>query len=122
MDAELVALASSGAGTLVTLMVTDSWDEVKAKVAALLGRHHADAEVVAGQLERARADVVAAHGRGDAVAAEDVAAQWRARLRQALTEDPEVAPLLAEVLRPYASAAGSGAASTSIHGNDLVSS
>jgi hypothetical protein len=29
MDAELVALASSGAGTLVALMVSDAWADVE---------------------------------------------------------------------------------------------
>ena len=119
MDAELVALASSGAGTLVTLMVTESWNEVKEKVAEVFGRRPGGAATVAGELDRSRADVVAARERGDVLAVADVAAQWSARLRQMLQEDPEAGPALAALLAPYLSAGGPGVAHTDIHDNEF---
>ena len=117
MDAELLTLASAGASTLVTLMVKDGWAEAKEKFAALLGRRHGNAPVVAGELESARAELAGATQRGDAEATADVAAEWRARLRRMLLEDPETASLLTELVQQYASQVPQPATSTEIHGN-----
>ena len=116
VDAELVALASSGAGTLVTLMVTDAWADVKAKVAGLFKRRQGN-EAVAGELEVARGELVAAREQGDTQAEADIQAQWRARLRRLLQEDAAAAPLLAELIAQYAPQVAQATTSTEIHDN-----
>ncbi|MGW2496362.1 hypothetical protein [Streptomyces sp. S-9] len=47
MDAELAALAASGATTLVSLMVTDSWVRARALMGRFLARPGADTTVIA---------------------------------------------------------------------------
>ncbi len=116
VEAELVALASSGAGTLVTLMVTDAWGDVKAKVAALFARRRGG-EAVAHDLEEGRAALIAARQRGDEQAAADVQAKWRSRLGRLLQEDPEAKPLLAELVAQYAPQVARASTSTEIRDN-----
>jgi regulator of protease activity HflC (stomatin/prohibitin superfamily) len=97
VDAELAALCSAAATTLVTLMTTDSWDRVKAGFTALWRQHApGQARAVEADLEAARSAAVAARAAGDAEAAADLAAEWRSRLRR-VAEADEAA--LAEVRR-----------------------
>lgn len=117
MDAELVTLASSGASTLVTLMVMDGWAEAKEKFARLLGRKRGDAQTVAEELEGARTQLAQANEEGDGEVAADVTAEWRSRLRRMLQEDPQAAPLLAELIEQYVPEVGRVSASTDIHHN-----
>jgi hypothetical protein len=93
MDAELMALASSGAVTLVTLMVTDAWADTKAKVAALFDRR-SDGEAIFGELEAARALLIAARERAGTQAEADVLANLRTRLHETLQADPHATQLL----------------------------
>jgi hypothetical protein len=115
--AELTALASSGAGTLVTLMVTDGWAEAKEKFARLLGRRRTDMPTVAAELEESRTQLTQAQAHGDDEAAADVAAEWRSRLRRLLQDDPEARALLTELLSQYTPESARPTASTEIHDN-----
>jgi hypothetical protein len=115
--AEVAALASSGAGTLVTLMVTDGWAQAKEKFARVLGRRRGDAQAVAVELEESRAQLTQAQAQGDEQAAADVAAEWRSRLRRLLLEDPETGTLLKELLEQFAADAARPSATTEIHHN-----
>ncbi|MFJ2772785.1 hypothetical protein [Streptomyces sp. NPDC087300] len=96
MDAELTALAAAGATALVQQMVTDGWTRARDGVAALFSRDggsggsgDVDDEVLVGELEEARAEVVAARDSGDEEIADDVRTEWRSRLRRRLAADPE---------------------------------
>ena len=115
--AEAAALASSGAGTLVTLMVTDGWAQAKEKFARLLGRRRGDAQAVTVELEESRAQLTQAHSQGDEQAAADVAAEWRSRLRRLLQEDPEARALLKELVEQFAAGGAGPSATTEIHHN-----
>ncbi|MBR7831301.1 hypothetical protein KDK95_33665 [Actinospica sp. MGRD01-02] len=117
MDAELVALASSGASTLTTLMVTDGWSQGKEKFARLLARHHRGAEAMAGELEGARVQLTTALALGDGDGADEVQIEWRSRLRRMLTEDPQAAPLLEQLLEEFALSVSSAPARTEVHHN-----
>ncbi|WP_433889937.1 hypothetical protein [Streptomyces sp. CA-111067] len=101
MEPELTALAASGATTLVTLMATDAWTQVRDRVARLLRRPTAadDLETYRGELEAARRD-------GDTEAAGDVEAQWRRELRRVLAEDPAAAAELRAILAEAEAAQG----------------
>jgi hypothetical protein len=123
VDAELAALASSGATTLVGAMVSDAWAQVRDRVAGYFaGRGGADPEAepaaLAGELDAARDELAAARQQADAEAAADIEAEWRARLRRLLRSDPEAAnglrALLAE-LEPLAAAAAPPAVHNEVH-------
>lgn len=117
MDAELAALASSGATTLVGAMVSDAWAQVRDRVAGYFGRGGepgADPAVVAGELDAARAELTAARQQDDAAAVADVEAEWRARLRRLLRADPGAADRLRALLDEVAPLVP-GPATTVVH-------
>ncbi|MEU4981682.1 hypothetical protein [Streptomyces sp. NPDC021969] len=105
MEAELIALIGTGATTVVGLMVTDAWGQVKQRVVGLFASE-GEPDGVAGELEESRATLVAAGG----TAAEedlrsDVTASMRLRLRRLLEQDPGAAEelrLLVDELAPAA--------------------
>ena len=102
MSAEFAELATSGATTLVGLMVTDAWTQARDRVVALFGR--ARAEDLTAQLEVVRGEIVAG---GDAT---EATSELAPKLRRALAAEPDVADellaLLAE-LTPQAAEPGS---------------
>ncbi|MFF3622196.1 hypothetical protein [Streptomyces sp. NPDC002467] len=93
MDAELVALASSGATTLVGLMVTDGWAQARARFARLFGREQPRAEA---ELEESRAELIAASDSG--AAREETERVWRDRIRALLVVSPGAAQELRAIL------------------------
>ncbi|MFF1767397.1 hypothetical protein [Streptomyces sp. NPDC058249] len=95
---ELTELAVAGATALVTQMVSDGRAQVRDRLVAILTRGSGDEEVVQGELETARAELVAAREAGDARAADDVLVEWRNRLRRTPRADPEVAAELRSLL------------------------
>ncbi|MGY6026898.1 hypothetical protein [Streptomyces spinosirectus] len=89
MEAELTALAVSGATTLVQLMAGEAWAAAKSRVSALFGRGRSGEEQAAdAELEQARSAVVAAAHGGDRAALAGIESQWQARLLLLLREDP----------------------------------
>ena len=95
MDAELTALASSGATTLIALMVTDGWQQVRRRFAALFGHQSADVDE---ELERSRNTLVAARQAMDPTTADNLEAEWRSRLCRLLASDPGAVHHLRAVL------------------------
>jgi hypothetical protein len=99
MDAELAVLASSAATTIVTLLATDAWDEVKAKVGALWRRfrpqeaHAVEAELTQGHLEIEGADETVTLA---------IARHWESRLLRLLAADAAVAAELRHVVDEFA--------------------
>ncbi|GGN30580.1 hypothetical protein [Streptomyces fuscichromogenes] len=83
MDSELAALAASGATTLVSLMVTDSWMHAREHVGRYFSRIGAD-ETSITNLDTARTRLLAAEARGDAQTTRDITNQWHAYLRHLL--------------------------------------
>lgn len=98
---EMAALASSGGTALVTAMVTDGWEGVRARFARLLGRGDAEeSETAAARLERSRGKLAASSGTEleHVRANEEIA--WRTRLEDLLENYPgaeeELRALIAE--------------------------
>ncbi|KRV47352.1 hypothetical protein AQ490_07775 [Wenjunlia vitaminophila] len=121
MEAELAALAVSGATTLVGSMVTDSWAHVRDRVAAFLGRDRdGQTEQLAAELEAARGEVTAAQESESASVTEEIQAEWRSRLRRVLRQDPalaqELRALLEEFEPPAEGARCAGSISNSVSG------
>ncbi|WP_394437638.1 hypothetical protein [Streptomyces sp. SGAir0957] len=99
MEAELLALAASGATAVVQQMATDSWGHMRDRIVAFFVRRGDTTEdVVARQLEESRGDLAAAAASGDEQGAADVEAEWRVRLRRRLLADPAAAAELRAVL------------------------
>ncbi|MDW4897329.1 hypothetical protein ACIG0A_23830 [Streptomyces californicus] len=109
MEAELTALAASGATTFVGLMATEAWSQVRGRLAGVLGRGEGD-EVIDAELEESRAELTAARAEGDQQAAADIEAAWRNRLRRTLRADPAAAEELRAVLEELAPQQSSGPA------------
>ncbi|MGQ4715662.1 hypothetical protein ACUN22_18480 [Streptomyces anulatus] len=97
MEAELTALAASGATAFVGLMVTEAWTQARGRVARFLARGE-DVDVIDAELEESREELIAARRNGDEDGAADVTAEWRIRLRRALRDNPEAAEELRELL------------------------
>jgi hypothetical protein len=107
----LTALASTGGSALVTAMVTDGWEGVKARCARLLGRGDAkQAEAAAGRLEQSRAVLVRLSGPPLEQARAEQEVVWRTRLGDLLEQDPsaeqELRTLVAEVQAQVVGSAG----------------
>ena len=88
MEAELAALAGSGASTLVGLMVSDGWAAVRQRVARLVARD-GDVASAEAELQRSRDEVVAARSAGDEQAESESVEEWTPRLRRFLRSHPE---------------------------------
>jgi hypothetical protein len=87
----LTALASTGGTALVTAMVTDSWEGVKARFARLFGQGDAgQAEMAAGRLEQSRAELASLSGGDLERARSQQETAWRTRLGDLLEQDPSV--------------------------------
>ncbi|WP_203983309.1 hypothetical protein [Sphaerisporangium rufum] len=97
MEAELVALASSGAATLVGLMVSDAWTEVKDGIARMLARGRAT-EQVAYDLDVSRTELLQAGGSRDGQLVAAVEGVWCARLQSLLKAEPALAEDLRRLL------------------------
>ncbi|MGW3499059.1 hypothetical protein [Streptomyces sp. NPDC001020] len=93
MDSELAALAASGATTLVSLMVTDSWTHARELVGRFFSRTGSDSTAIA-DLDTARTRLLAAEAAGDAQSR----SQWHAHLRQLLQTDSATGTDLRDLL------------------------
>ncbi|MCX4516351.1 MULTISPECIES: hypothetical protein [Streptomyces] len=118
MEAELTALAASGATAFVGLMVTEAWTQARGRVARFLARGE-DVDVIDGELEESREELAAARAAADDEAVADVEEEWRIRLRRALRANPEAADelrALIEELSPLGSAGPTVSVTNSISG------
>ncbi|MEE1826141.1 hypothetical protein [Streptomyces sp. BE20] len=100
MEAEVVQLVTAGASTLVGLMATEFWTQARSRFGSWLGRGEGD-EAEEAALERSRAAVTRAQEAGDTRAVEDLTGGWRARLREALHENPAAARELEALLEEF---------------------
>ncbi|GAA2802828.1 hypothetical protein RMN57_09715 [Kitasatospora sp. CM 4170] len=99
MEGEIVQqVMASGATTVVGLMATDAWTQVRTRLAALFARGRG-AEEVSAELEEIRVEVVRAGH--DAEAVEDSTAEVRGRIRRLVRQDPAAAAELQEILEEF---------------------
>lgn len=99
MDAELVALASVAASTVVKLLATDAWEKAKTAIGTLWRRVHPErADAVEAELVETRADILAATESGDEESEQALIGEWQSRLRRLLSANPELAVQLRQVL------------------------
>ncbi|QKW07122.1 hypothetical protein HUT18_12650 [Streptomyces sp. NA04227] len=101
MEAELAALAASAATSVVSVMVTETWTQVRGRLVRFLNRggDEREQEALEGEVQLDQEELTAAHASGDEQAAADVEAGWRTRMRRALLADPAAAEELRAILR-----------------------
>ncbi|MFJ2094051.1 hypothetical protein ACIOEW_33055 [Streptomyces sp. NPDC087901] len=96
MEAEFSALAGSGATTLLSLIVTDSWTQARALVGRLFSRAGAGGTTIA-ELDAARTRLLAADV-GDAQATREITDRWHNQLYRLLQTASVTSDELHEVL------------------------
>ncbi len=97
----MLELTSAAARQVVTLLVTDGWEQVRGAVARLWQRVHPDrAETVEAELAQARDELLTARDAGDEQVAQALRAEWQGRLWRLLAADPD--PDLTEAVRRLA--------------------
>ncbi|MFF2652706.1 hypothetical protein [Streptomyces sp. NPDC058045] len=97
MEAELAALAASGATTLVGLMVSETWTQARDRVARFFARGGEDGSAEE-ELRLSRRELMDAQAARDELAGADIEAAWRTRLRRVLLADPRAAEELRSLL------------------------
>jgi hypothetical protein len=91
VDPEVLELTSAAARQVVTLLVTDAWEQVRGAVARLWQRVHPDrAETVEAELAQARDELLTARDAGDEQVAQALRAEWQGRLWRLLAADPDL--------------------------------
>ncbi|MFJ6695574.1 hypothetical protein ACIQM4_05835 [Streptomyces sp. NPDC091272] len=99
MEAELMALAASGATTLVQQMAADSWAGARNRLVAFFARNRRGEEAaIEGELENSRRELAMAVETGDEAAIADLEAEWRTQLKRILRANPAEAAQLRSVL------------------------
>ncbi|MET9171872.1 hypothetical protein ABZX64_12570 [Streptomyces misionensis] len=101
MDAELVALATSGATTLVGLLVTDGWTQARQRFSALLSQTRGSQEAAEAELDRMREELIRADQSGDDARVADTATELKMWLRRALEDNPELSAELLKLVHEY---------------------
>jgi hypothetical protein len=108
---DLTTLAALVGNAIIAAIATDSWERVRASVVQLWRQiypHRADA--IDAVLTETRDELVLALEQGNAVARDELAAEWQRRIRSLLAarEDaaPEVQRLLDQVLTPILTECG----------------
>ncbi|MFJ3695272.1 hypothetical protein ACIPW9_14310 [Streptomyces sp. NPDC090052] len=115
MDTELAELASTGATTIVTLLATDAWEQVRRTIGSLWHRVRPEqVTVIEADLTESRDALSAAREAGDEQAAAILADEWRGRLMRLLTAAPQATQELRRViddeLRPAIAELGAASA------------
>jgi hypothetical protein len=131
LDNALEALAATGGSALVTAMVTDAWESVRAAFARLLGRGDPVRTATAEKrLEQSRQEMGDLSGEELERASAEQEAAWRVRLGDLLEELPDAAHELRALIdqmqlsepRPggiVQNVAGSGRAQQAVQGHGV---
>jgi len=95
----LAELASVGGTALVTAMVTDSWEGIRARFARVIGRGHPTVvEAVEAQLDQSCAVLAGLTGPDLERARAEQGIVWQIRLKDLLEQSPGLAPELRDLI------------------------
>lgn len=114
MDAELVALATTGATTVVSLAATDAWTQVKRGITQLFDRFRPDShDVIEAALEEAGREISGGDVRPEI--AKEILQEWTSRFRRLLLSDPGASAAFRELVTEWREISGDrGGPATSI--------
>ncbi|WP_329244725.1 hypothetical protein [Streptomyces canus] len=94
-ELEILQMATPAAQALLSCMVSDAWQATKGRFARLLGRDsEGEIQIIEGDLEESRREILEGASDTSQVTAE----VWKARFRQALLANPEMADDLRTLL------------------------
>ena len=106
MDPALLALATSSANALVSLMTTDLWERAKSGVSSIFSRRSTSQEHIDEELDESQNELTASSERGDL---EDTTTEmqqvWKGKFRRLLLTDPEAAEELRAIIALWAEVA-----------------
>ncbi|GAA3378579.1 hypothetical protein GCM10020367_58660 [Streptomyces sannanensis] len=114
MDSELATLAASGATTLVSLLVTDSWTHARELVRRFFSRIGSDGTAIA-DLDTARTRLLAAETAGNAQTTREIRDQWHAFLRHLLQEGSVTGDDLRDLLTSLQGVANADTQQSAVH-------
>ncbi|MFK4106987.1 hypothetical protein ACI2L1_44530 [Streptomyces sp. NPDC019531] len=119
MDNELAALTASGASTLVSLMVTDSWTHARELLRRFLSRSDQNDATITS-LDASRARLLASQTTGQPHGPREAVEQWEAHLRHLLqgraVSHAELRELLTSLQHLQSEAARPGTVHNNING------
>jgi hypothetical protein len=99
VNPEVAVVAGAAATTLVQLLIADGWQQVKERFTSFWGHAQPErADVIAGDLEMTREDLLTARRDDDPEVAMELSTEWQGRLRRLLGAHPEVIGELRELL------------------------
>ncbi|MEU2742587.1 hypothetical protein ABZ656_46775 [Streptomyces sp. NPDC007095] len=116
MDSELAALTASGATTLVSLMVTDSWTHARELLRRFLSRSDPGNSTI-NDLDAARARLLTSESTGHPHGARDTVEQWDAYLRHLLESRAVSGAELRELLTSLQHLQSEAARPGTVHNN-----
>jgi hypothetical protein len=104
MDAAALALVTTSANSLVSLMTSEVWEQVKTGVAALFRRgRRTDGVSIEDELDESAHELRASLENGDQETQEELCQQWRGKLRRLIREEPELVAELQSLLNEWSS-------------------
>ncbi|MFF3878196.1 hypothetical protein [Streptomyces sp. NPDC001978] len=104
MDAAALALVTTSANSLVSLMTSEVWEQVKSGVAALFRRgRRAEGGAIEDELDESVRELRASLESGDQETQEELCQQWRGKLRRLIREEPELIVELQSLLNEWSS-------------------
>ncbi|MFI1508157.1 hypothetical protein [Streptomyces sp. NPDC020597] len=116
MDSEWAALTASGATTLVSLMVTDSWTHARELMRRFLSRNDPDNSTIT-ELDTARARLLASSSTDRPHGARSTVEQWDAFLRHLLQAHVVSSAELRELLTSLQHLQSEAARPDAVHNN-----
>ncbi|MFE7131849.1 hypothetical protein ACFVIM_13390 [Streptomyces sp. NPDC057638] len=99
MDPYLLTFAGTAGSSLVTLLVTDGWQQAKGGVVSIWRRFRPEAaEEVEQELEVSRRSLLTAAVGGEDDLALNLASHWRRRVAELIGEHPDAAVELSQLI------------------------
>jgi hypothetical protein len=119
LDADIADLVTSGATTLISLMVTDAWGRAKEAATSLFTRRQpALVDSIETELEETRHQVLTAREANDSQTEVELMLEWKSRLRRAVATDPDLITELGSFVSKYGvSAVNANDATIQVIGN-----
>ncbi|GAA4096169.1 hypothetical protein [Streptomyces hundungensis] len=104
MDAAALALITTSANSLVSLMTSEVWDQVKGGLATLYrrGRTAGDGPIE-DELDESARELRESLENGDQETQDELRQQWRGKLRRLIRDEPELITELQSLLSEWSS-------------------
>ncbi|MFE2682190.1 MULTISPECIES: hypothetical protein [Bacillati] len=117
MDAAALALVTASANSLVSLMTSEVWEQVKSGVVALFRRgRQAGPVAIEDELDESMRELMVSLENGDEETQEELRQQWRGKFRRLVVDEPELAGELRSLLDEWTSIqAEEGSGAPTIH-------